>query len=124
MMVGMLNYNIKGTGLEISDELRRYAEKKLQQTEKFLQGDTAAHADIELEHDALRDGDRNRAEFTLTAAGGLYRAESWGETMHSALDLAIAGLLAELSRDKNKRIDLVRRGAAKAKEFLRGLRGI
>jgi putative sigma-54 modulation protein len=123
MIEGMLNYNIKGTGLEISDELRSYAEKKLQQAEKFLHGDSTAHADIELEHEAMRNGDRNRAEFTVEASGEVYRAESWGETMHAALDLAIAELLTELGRTKKKRIDIVRRSAARAKDFLRGLRG-
>ncbi len=123
MIVSMLNYNIKGTGLEISDELRSYTEKKVSGAEKFLQGDTTAHADIELEHEAMRHGDRNRAEFTVSASGEVYRAESWGETMHSAIDLAIAELLTELSRNKKKRLSVVRRSAARAKDFLKGLRG-
>ncbi len=122
MMEDMLNYNIKGTGLEISEELRRYAEKKLSSAEKFLQGDPAAHVDIELEHETMREGDRNRAEFTVSASGGLYRASEWGETMHAAIDLAVAELLTELGRNKKKRLDLVRRGAARAKDFFRGWR--
>ncbi len=118
----MLNYNIKGTGLEISDELRAYAVKKLSNAEKFIHNDSSAHADIELEHETMRNGDRNRAEFTVTAAGGLHRAESWGETMHAAIDLAIAELLTELSRNKKKRLHVVRRGAQRVKDYLRGWR--
>lgn len=118
----MLNYNIKGTGLDITDELRGYVEKKLARAEKFLQGDSAAHVDIELEYQSVRDGDHYRAEFTVAASGAAYRAESWGESMHAAIDLAVAELQTELGRDKKKRLHLVRRGAARAKEFLRGLR--
>lgn len=120
----MLNYNIKGTGLEITDELRAYSEKRLAtHVEKFLKGDSTAHIDIELEHDAMRDGERNRAEFTASAAGATYRASQWGESVHAAIDLAVAALEGELSRNKKKRLDIVRRAAARAKGFIQGWRG-
>jgi|SRR3989344_5711710 len=116
----MLNYNIKGTGLEISDELRGYAEQKLRHAEKFLQNDPSTHITIELEHNSARDGDRYRAEFTVSASGALYRAERWGESMHAAIDLAVGELTNELGRNKKKRLHLVRRSAAKVKDYLRG----
>ena len=116
----MLNYNIKGTGLDISDELRGYAEKKLQHAEKFLRGDPSARVDIELEHQAARDGGHYRAEFTVSASGAVYRAEHWGESMHEAIDLAAGELLNELGRNKKKRLHLLRRSAAKVKDYLRG----
>ncbi|OGC86226.1 ribosomal subunit interface protein [Candidatus Adlerbacteria bacterium RIFCSPHIGHO2_02_FULL_54_18] len=118
----MQNYNIKGTGVEVSDELRDYVERRLRNTEKFLQGDSAAHVDVELEYHAMRDGEKYRAEFTVRASGGLYRTESWGGSMHAAIDLAIAQLQNELSRDKKKRLHLVRRSAQRVKDYLRGLR--
>ena len=63
----MLNYNIKGTGVPITDELRGYVEKKLAHAEKFLQSDTTAHVDVELTHQDLRHGDKFCAEFTASA---------------------------------------------------------
>lgn len=119
----MLNYNIKGTGLDITDELRGYAEKKLGHAEKFLQNDPSARINIELEYQAARDGDKYRAEFTVFASGAAYRAERWGESMHAAIDLAVGELLNELGRNKKKRLHLVRRSAAKVKDYLRGWRG-
>jgi len=116
----MLNYNIKGTGLDISDELRGYAEKKLQHAEKFLRNDPSARADIELEHQALRDGGHYRAEFTVSFSGAVYRAESWGTSCHEAIDLAAGELVNELGRNKKKRLHLLRRSAAKVKDYLRG----
>ena len=117
-----MNYNIKGTGLEITTELRSYVEKKLQTTDKFLSDDTSAHADVELEYAIMRDGGKYRAEFTVTAASSFYRKDEWGSTMHEAIDLAINGLVGELRQHKKKKIHLVRRGALVAKDFLRGLR--
>lgn len=118
----MLNYNIKGTGLYISDELRAYAEKRLKNTEKFLQHDTSAHADIELEYSAPRDGEKYRAEFTVQTSKNIYRASSWGESMHAAIDLGVGELLSELGRHKKKRLHILRRGALKVKEYVRGWR--
>jgi putative sigma-54 modulation protein len=117
-----MQYNIKGTDVPISDELRSYAEKCLAHAEKFLSGDSVAHADVELEHAPVRDGAKYRAEFTVVSSTGLYRAEAWGTTLHEALDLASDELNKELRRDKSKRIDVFRRSALKVKEYLRGWR--
>ena len=116
----MLNYNIKGTGVPITDELRGYVEKKLAHAEKFLQSDTTAHVDVELTHQDLRHGDKFCAEFTASAAGAVYRATRWGESMHAAIDVAVDEIVAELGRDKDKRVHMMRRSATKVKEFLKG----
>ena len=118
----MVNYNIKGTGLSITDELRTYAEQKLASAEKFLQGDTTAHSNIECEYSELRDGPKYRAEFTVSVRSKVYRAEEWGETLHTAMDLATEQLIKELRRNKSKHMHLVRRGGAAIKDAIRGFR--
>lgn len=118
----MLNYNIKGTGLDISDELRSYMEKKLAHLEKFLHDETPPHADIELQFAPLRHGEHYRAEVTLSVGGTLYRTERWAESMHAAVDVAMGELQGDLTRDKKKRLHMLRRSATKVKEYLRGWR--
>lgn len=118
----MLNYNIKGTGLEITDEIRTYAEKCLEKAEKFLGGETTAHVDIECEFRGQENGPKYRAEYTLQARGQLYRAEGVRETLHLSLDAAMDDLAAELRTSKRTRMRFVRQSAAKAKEYLRGWR--
>lgn len=118
----MLNYNIKGSEVPITDELRTYVEKKLAHAEKFLQGDTSVHVDVELEYQELRHGDKYRAEFTLEARGKVHRASCWSESMHGAIDLSTSEIVSELGREKSKRVHLVRRSAYKVKEYLRGWR--
>ncbi len=117
-----MNYNIKGTDLAITGELRGYVEKRLLQADKFLRGDASAHGDVELQYSSMRDGGKYRAEFTVSATGNLYRKDAWGETMHEAIDLAIAGLVKELRQHKQKQLHIVRRSAARVKDVLRGLR--
>ena len=108
--------------MPVTDELRTYVEKCLAHADKFLANDSAAHADVELEHAPVRDGDKYRAEFTVSASGELYRADAWGETLHAALDLSSGELTKELRRTKSKRIDVLRRSALKVKEYIRGWR--
>jgi len=116
-----MNYNVKGTGVDITPELREYLEKRLAHVEKFLASHPAAKVSVELEHAPLRHGEHFRAEFTVSL-GEPYRAEAWGETLHAAIDLAEPGLFRELRREKRKRQHLFKRGAARIKEYLRGWR--
>jgi len=117
-----MNHNLKGTGLQITDELRGYVEKRLTGADKFITGDSTAHADVELEFSQVRDGGKYRAEFNLSAGGALYRAEEWGSTMHEAIDISVAALINELRRTKKKHQHLVRRGASAIKDMVRGFR--
>ncbi len=117
-----MNYNLKGTNLSITDELRSYLERRLEHAEKFLHADSAAHLDVELEYlEGGRSG-KYRAEFTLESRGQLYRASCWGSAMHEAIDLASSELASELSREKKKKVAVLRRMGTKAKEYLRGFR--
>jgi ribosomal subunit interface protein len=115
-------YNLKGSGVPVTDELRAYIERCLQHPDKFLAGDSVARADVEVEHSSVRDGAKYRAEFTVSTSRGLFRASEWGTTLHEALDLATGELTKELRRSKSKRIDVLRRSALKVKEYLRGWR--
>ncbi|MDE2071609.1 MAG: ribosome-associated translation inhibitor RaiA [Patescibacteria group bacterium] len=117
-----MNYNIKGTHIDVHGELRSYVERALVHADKFLAGDPSAHTDVELRYESVRDGERYCAEFTLECRGGVHRAVAWGESMHAAIDLATAELVAELRKNKNKRLAGLRRTALRVKEYLRGWR--
>lgn len=117
-----MNYNIKGTGLEVTPELRDYVEKKLQLVDKLAQHDSAAHTDVELEFAATESGKKYRAEFTSTISGELFRSEMRGDTLHEAIDIASAEHTHDLTKNKKKRLDVFRRSAVRVKEYLRGFR--
>ena len=119
-----MQYNLKGgAGIDMTAELRSYLETRLaHHVDGFLARDTAAHANVEFEHAPLRDGEKYRAELTVSTSGAVYRAEAWGETLHSAIDVAVDGLSRELRRAKRKRVHVLRHGASRIKDFLRGWR--
>lgn len=116
-----MNYNIKGTGVSVSDEIRTYIEKRLEHTEKFLD-DATAHVDIEVEYHQKITGVKYRAEFTLRNHAEVFRAEAVGENLHEAVDTAGNELAQEVRRSKKRHLRLMRHGAVKFKEFVRGFR--
>lgn len=118
-----MNYNIKGTDVVITDEIRSYLEKKLAHLEKFVQNVGAARADVELQY--LPSESRvYRAEVMLyePSLKSPLRAESIGSTLYEAIDKVDGELMSELTRSKKKRLQNFRHSAVKVKEFLRGWR--
>ena len=116
-----MQYNIKGTDLDISDEIRTYVEKKLSASEKFIQN-TPAHTDVELQYISNQESKKYRAEFTVALGGDVHRVEAHGDTLHEAVDIATGELARDLSQIKKKRQHIFRRSAMRVKEYIRGFR--
>ncbi|MBI3573507.1 ribosome-associated translation inhibitor RaiA [Candidatus Kaiserbacteria bacterium] len=117
-----LKLNIKASGaVLLTDELRSFVEEKMQKLAKILDpADTAALAEIEVESvSQSRNGDSFRAEINIAFTGGFAHAEATRETLHAAIDEAIAEAKREVKKARTKHRDLVRRGAAKVKDFFR-----
>lgn len=119
-----MQYNLKGTDLGITPEIREYLEKKLASLDKFVANPGAERTDVELQY-LVGEARMYRAEFTYRepGLGNSLRAEARGTTLHEAIDLAEAELFREMTRIKEKRTNVMRRSAARVKDFLKGLRG-
>ncbi len=118
-----MNYNLKGTDLELTSEIRAYLEKKLGSLEKFISDKEAARADVEL-HFSRGEEKTYRAEIMIhdPRLKAPLRAEARGQSLHEAIDLTVGELSGGLTRAKKKRLHNVRRGAAAVKDMLRGFR--
>jgi len=115
-----MHYNVKGTGVPITDELRGYIEKKLATLDKFVYNESGARVDVECEFMASQER-QYRAELMLQDKTQL-RAEARGTTLHEAIDIAAGELVEGLTRAKKKRLHTLRHSAFKVKEYLRGWR--
>ncbi len=110
--------------MKLTPEAAEYLDKKLQSVEKFIFGDPSSVLfDVEVgrttEHH--RTGDVFRAEINLHVGGKYYRSVSEKSDLYAAIDDVRDQLVQELSGSKDKVITVARRGAAKAKEMLKGL---
>lgn len=111
-----------GRGLDITDEIREYAEKRFYHLERLL-----GQQKVEplLACDFERHSGEVSAQYTvrvsLDIAKNLLHAHAEGTTLHEAIDLAAKAVTHEAEKTKDKRLTL-RRHAARLKDFLRGFR--
>ena len=117
-------FNLKGTDVELTSQIREYLDKRLQSVEKFLpEGDGSFTADIELGRTTRhhQTGDVFRAEINVNLGKKMFRAVSEGSDLFKAIDDMRDEIVRELSSRKEKHISILRRGGQKIKNLLRGL---
>ena len=117
-----MRITIKTTGaVLLTDELRSFVEAKVGKLGRLLDpSDTTVLAEVELESiSESKTADLFRAEINLSFTGKLVRAEARAETLHTAIDDAVSEAKREVEGARSKRRNMVRRGAAKVKDFFR-----
>ena len=117
-----LRIEFKMTNIDISPATQAYADKKLALLERHLDpDDSSIYGQVELERTTRhhRRGPIFRAEMNLFVQGVQYRAEATGEDLHTAIDEMKDEIVRELTHGKGKKTARIKRGAMKAKEFLR-----
>ncbi|MBX4205231.1 MAG: ribosome-associated translation inhibitor RaiA [Candidatus Doudnabacteria bacterium] len=108
-----MNIQIKATNLKLTPSIRDYVEEKVNNLGKFIK---ATEAEVELAKDKHhRTGDVYRAEVMLMVGGKLMRADVEATDVYAAIDLVIPKLKEQISKFKDKRTTLERRGARSAK---------
>ena len=121
-----MQITLKTTGaVLLTDELRSFIEGKVRKLEKLLDpADTTVLAEVEVGSvSQSRTGDTFRAEINLTFTGGFIRAEASRESLHAAVDETVDEARREVRRMRTKHRVLIRRGAARVKEFFRRFGG-
>ncbi|MES2135289.1 MAG: ribosome-associated translation inhibitor RaiA [Patescibacteria group bacterium] len=121
-----MQINLKTSGsIVLTSELREFVESKARKFEQLINSKDESLVDIELGTSVggQKTGEVYRAEINLQYPGGFVRSEATRETMHKAIEVAVAEARAELRKKIGRKRDLVRRGAAKVKDFFRGFGG-
>ena len=117
----MLNISFKATQLELTPEIRAYAEEKVRMIERLLDDrDADARADVELGQTTQhhQSGDIFRAEINLHTAQLSLRAEAQQADIFAAIDVAKDELIEEIRRSKDKKSSMMRRGGRMFKDVM------
>jgi len=108
-----MNISIKATNLDLTPAIKKYAEDKVAGLAKLIE---PLSARIELERDRKhRSGLVFRAETMLKIGGTAVRADAAAEDMYAAIDLMIPKLREQISKFKDRKDTLRKRGARSAK---------
>lgn len=123
-----MRVNIKATEITLNDSLRAYLDKKLKSLRKLTNlDDPAVMIDSELGRTTRHHhtGEIFFAEITIHRGKESFRAVSYGENLHAAIDEMRDEIARELASRKEKKLSLLRRSGQFAKMLLReGWQGI
>ncbi len=112
----------KVKNFELTEALEEKLEKRFATLERLLpKGSVDILCEVELEKvtDHHQAGRIYRAEVNLSFGGRLLRAEAVEESMDEAIDRIKSELKRELEKTQSRKESLIRRGARRAKAFLR-----
>lgn len=120
-----MHVTIKATGIEITQAIEAYVRDKFQTIERLVREDssTGRIATLAVEvgktTDHHKSGDIFRAEATLSVGAEIYRTEYETTDLYSAIDVTKDEMVDMLSKSKDKRDSLFRKGARMIKKMLR-----
>jgi putative sigma-54 modulation protein len=119
----MIRISFKTKQIELTPEIRAYAEEKISLIEKLIpEADTdAVLAEVDLGKTTAgqKTGDIYRAEVNLTVAGQLIRAEAVDQNINSAIDEVRAEIERRLRKMRTKQSVKTRRGGDMLKRLMR-----
>jgi len=119
-----MNIQIKCTGMDLTDSIRNYVEKRIAPLGRFVDKDgSEAIASIEVGLDTKhhKQGDVYKAEGTITASGDFFRTNTTRDDIFVAIDEVREELERQMVEKKDKDVSLFRRGARSVKKMLKGL---
>ena len=97
-----MRLQVKGKNVEVSDQIRAYAEEKLAKLERHLNGPTRVELELTVERNPSIS-DSNVAEATIWTKGPVLRAREASADMKASIDQLADKLERQVTRYREKR---------------------
>lgn len=97
-----MNINIHGTGMELTEAIKNYAEEKIQSLTKFFDNIQSADIDVGMQSHHHTKGKIYYAEVNLDVPGKVIRVVKESEDLYKAIDKVRDHLKEELDHMKEK----------------------
>lgn len=106
-----MKINLKATRTELSPEIGKYVQRKMDMVDKYLGKTQVVNCDFEIEVESGNglEGKNCRAEVNLAVPGDLLRVEKRAETLFKAVDKVKDHLELMIKKYKEKKITKERR---------------
>jgi len=101
-----MEIKILGKGIEVTDAINEYVERKLERIDKYFEN-SSAEVTIKTEKN------EQIAEIVIDANGEMYRAESEEKDLYASIDKVIDILEGQIRKTKTKREKMMREGSIK-----------
>ena len=122
-----MQINLQSKNVELTEEIRDYALKRVTNLEKLLSrreengGEVKVLLDISRSTYHHKAGVVFHADCSITIDGKNFYAASDSEDLYSVIDEVKEMLFNEISKNKDRQQTLMKRGAASVKKMLKGL---
>ena len=116
----MINMNIKGLHIDLTDSLKEYTRSKLSTLETFIPSDSHVHVEIGRPSVHHKTGtDIYQAEIEVDWAGQTYFVRMTDGDLYAAIDRARDEIVEMIKSGRGKRQALWKRGRAAIKEAMK-----
>lgn len=112
--------NIKATNIELTDAIREYALKRLSKLDKYLSEDVVVSVELGKTSDHHKQGEIFRAEVRVAGGGMDQYVSRESDNLYTAIDQVENDIVQEITKDKDKKRGLMRRGQRAIKDMVRG----
>ncbi|MDB5194445.1 MAG: Ribosomal subunit interface protein [Parcubacteria group bacterium] len=119
-----MKINLKATGIELTEAITNYAEKKVNALEKYInkpEGSYLARVEVARTTRHHKEGFIFKAEIHITGSGFDVYAASEAEDLYAAIDMAEAETAHELQSEKGRHRRLLRKGQRAFKNAILGI---
>ena len=100
-----MKFTITEKKIQVSDEIKEYAERKVSKIDRFFRGDAEAFITFSSERG------RYKAEVTIENNGTFYRVSEVTSDMHASIDSACASIERQIRKNKSRLEKRLREGA-------------
>jgi len=117
----MTNFDVKLTGIEMTEAIRSYLDKRLEKIDKFIGDDPSAKGQVEIGKttQGQNKGEIFKAEINLHIAGKSLRTVEEDSDLYSAIDKTQEEMIRSLKSYKGKQRSMMRRGGYQIKKLLK-----
>ncbi|HEU0085787.1 MAG TPA: ribosome-associated translation inhibitor RaiA [Candidatus Paceibacterota bacterium] len=118
-----MKINITSKNIELTDSIKDYVQKKVTNLEKLLEKDHEAIINFEVGKSTKhhKSGEVFHADCAVHTAGEKYYSSADEEDIYQAIDQVRESLFREISRRKDRKQTLFKRGATSVKKMMKGL---
>lgn len=120
----MIKQHVKATNMDLTPAIDAYLADKVRLLEKFVpdEEETIARVEIGKTTNHHHKGDIFKAEINLHVGRKMFRVVIETDDLYKAIDQMKDEMIREITRAKEKRTHLLKRGHQKIKDMVRGFR--
>ena len=107
--------------MELTDAIKDYVNKRVSSFEKLINKENSSvYVEVGKTTNHHNKGEVFKAEFEVANNGVKFFSQAEREDLYTAIDEAKEGIVRELTKNKDKKMTLYKRGATSVKKMLKG----